>query len=91
MIMNDKEKNEFRKFLITVLEDFDFNKDVEIYATADKIQDKVVTILPIERVRQQREILMSFQKFSKKYSKGFFTIPNNTIDEFLEISGLLED
>lgn len=80
--MNDKEKNEFRKFLITVLEDFDRNKDVEIFATADKIQDKVVNILPIQLVRQQRELLLAFQRFSKKHSKGFFTIPDNTIDEF---------
>lgn len=81
--MNDKEKNEFRNFLISTLEDFDQNKEVEIFATADKIQNEVVNILPIRIVRQQRELLLAFQRFSKKHSKGFFTIPNNTIDEFL--------
>ena len=48
--MDDKEKIRFRKFLITTLEDFDQNKNVEIFATADKICDKVVNILPIQRV-----------------------------------------
>lgn len=34
--MEDKEKKEFRKFLITVLEDFDQNMDVEVFEAAEK-------------------------------------------------------
>lgn len=41
------------------------------------------SVFSLYNVNQQRELLLAFQRFAKEHSKGFFTIPDNTIDEFL--------